>query len=214
MVSRTRRRREAGFTMLEVLTAALVLGIGLIGILGMQSTSAIANRRAYDMRAAMELGETTLERLKRDAVAWTGDPTAIGAQTWLGFGLDASRVARWTVPPNPVGVSTPPMYNDMGLPNADVTAVPNTRRIFATKSSRYCVQYRLTWVIANQLARADVRVFWANNRQGERAMRGTCAFLTDGSVAEADLPQFFEWVQVAGMVRWNQLGAATGLPPN
>lgn len=210
--ARPRRRSDAGFTMVEVMVAAVVLGIGLIGILGMQSTAAIANRRAYDMRAGMELAETTLERLKRDGIGWTASPELLPRSTWLGAGLDSTNESRWIQPPVWAGQSDQPTYNDLALPNATSTRIPAASREMAEKSSRYCVQYRLTWVIPNQLARADVRVFWPNNRAGERAMAGTCNVFGGTSITEDRYDQFFEWVRVSGMVRWNQLGAVPVTP--
>lgn len=207
-------RRESGFTMIEVLIAAVVLGIGLIGILGMQSTSAIANRRAYDMRAAMELAETTLERLKRDGIEWTASASTMSNSSWLGNGLGDTNRGTWTQPPLIAGVSEQPMFNDMALPNVTSADIPAERAGMAQKSSRYCVQYRLTWVVPDQLARADVRVFWANNRQGERAMAGRCDVFGNGTISEDEYDQFFEWVRVSGMVRWNQLGAVPTAPVN
>lgn len=204
-------RPQAGFTMLEVLVAAVVLGIGVIGILGMQSTAAIANRRAYDMRAATELAETTLERLKRDAIEWTAASSTLDRSTWLGSGLrDANRGA-WTSPPA-IGAKQA-MFNDMGLPNATTADIPTERAEMAEKGSRYCVEYRLDWVVPEQLARADVRVYWANNRQGERAMAGSCDVFSGDTVERDDFDQFFEWVRVSGMVRWNQTGAAAAQVP-
>lgn len=196
--------------MIEVMVAAVILGIGLIGILGMQSTAAIANRRAMDIRTGMELAETTLERLKRDAIAWTALPSAIGADTWLGHGFSGANVGTWMLPPAPPGLSGYPTLNDMGLPNVAPGAsanIPSGTEFFVEKNSRYCVQYRLSWVIQDELARADVRVLWASNRAGEAQLRGNCSVLAGDTIAEEDMDLFFEWVRVSGMVRWNQIGA-------
>lgn len=55
------RRREAGFTLIEVLVAVLVLSLGVLGAAGMQAVSLRANREArmqeVGTRLAAELGE-------------------------------------------------------------------------------------------------------------------------------------------------------------
>jgi len=54
-------RREAGFTLIEVLVAVLVLSLGVLGAAGMQAASLRANREAraqeVGTRMAMELAE-------------------------------------------------------------------------------------------------------------------------------------------------------------
>lgn len=54
-------RREAGFTLIEVLVAVLVLSLGVLGAAGMQAVSLKANREArmqeIGTRLAAELGE-------------------------------------------------------------------------------------------------------------------------------------------------------------
>lgn len=54
-------RREAGFTLIEVLVAVLVLSLGVLGAAGMQAVSLKANREArmqeVGTRMAAELGE-------------------------------------------------------------------------------------------------------------------------------------------------------------
>lgn len=54
-------RREAGFTLIEVLVAVLVLSLGVLGAAGMQAVSLQANREArmqeIGTRLAAELGE-------------------------------------------------------------------------------------------------------------------------------------------------------------
>ncbi len=197
-------KNDKGFTLIEVMVAAVVLAIGLVGILGMQAVSAITNRRAQDIRVGMELAESAMERLKVDAIAWVGDETVIPSDSWLGTGLTDENLNAWTLPPvNPAdGQGT---FNDMGLRGTTTSALPSGNDYFVEKSSRYCIQYRLGWVIEGQMARVEVRSIWPSNVNGEATLNGSCENLAGLNEGTLDLQ--FEWVKIAGMVRWNQTGA-------
>jgi prepilin-type N-terminal cleavage/methylation domain-containing protein len=203
----------AGFTMIEVLVAALVLGIGLVGIIGMQTTAAIANQRASDLRVGADLAETVLERLKRDALEWTDVEASFSSDSWLGAGLTDDSLGAWQLPgatADGSGEAEAPVFNDLGIPS-NGGPVASGSEYYREKNSRYCVQYRLTWVIQNELARADVRVLWPSRAAGERLLGGSCAALDDAAtIAPADYDQFFEWVRVTGMIRRNGGGQVVG----
>lgn len=204
-----RLRGRAGFTMIEVLVAALVLGIGLVGIIGMQTTAAVANRRASDIRTAADLAETALERLKRDALDWRPGEVILGTDTWLGLAVDDGGIGQWLLPPTRGGAASTPVFNDLGLPSGDTTMVPS--EYMAEKNSRYCVQYRVSWVIVNELARADVRVFFPSRQAGERLIGDGCSVFADSAaLSPNDYDQFFEWVRVTGMLRPPERTGTTG----
>lgn len=198
---RSKMPASAGFTLIEVLMSALVLGIGLVGILAMQTSANLTNRGAYDRQTAMTLAETTLERLKRDGIEWT--PIAAASDgTWLSHAI-GSADGNWAMPPVPTGATAQPTYNDMMLPNVVNTEIPDDRRHIAEKNSRYCIEFRLGWVIVGELARADVRVSWARNREGAAEMGGSCDVL-DG-ISDRDRDAWFRDVRVTGMIRRNDL---------
>lgn len=191
----------AGFTLIEVLMSALVLGIGLVGILAMQTSASLTNRGAYDRQTAMTLAETTLERIKRDGVEWTPSQAA-AADSWLTHAV-ASADGQWAQPPLPSGATTQPTYNDMMLPNVTNSDIPAATSEMAEKNSRYCIEYQIGWVVTGELARVDVRVSWARNREGAAAMSGTCGLLS--GISDRDREAWFRSVRVTGMVRRNEL---------
>lgn len=197
----TKLPARAGFTLIEVLMSALVLGIGLVGILAMQTSANLTNRGAYDRQTAMTLAETTLERLKRDAIEWT--PTQGAAEdSWLAHAV-LSADGSWAMPPIPSGATAQPTYNDMMLPNVVNTAIPSGWTAMTEKNSRYCIEYQLGWVVVGKMARADVRVSWARNREGDTEMAGSCDVL-DG-ISDRDRAVWFRDVRVTGMIRRNDL---------
>lgn len=203
-----RHRSNAGFTIIEVLVASLILGIGLVGILGMQSSASLTNRGAYDRHTAMTLAETTLERMKRDGIGWTRTSQPSSGSWLLGAMNDGD--GNWAQPPVPTGATAQPTYNDMMLPNVRNADIPASRSAMAEKNSRFCIEYSIQWVVPGEMARTDVRVSWARNREGAAEMRGTCQVLN--GITARDRDAWLRSVRITGMVRRNELGSADNTP--
>uniref|UniRef100_A0A7C4MQG2 Prepilin-type N-terminal cleavage/methylation domain-containing protein n=1 Tax=Desulfatirhabdium butyrativorans TaxID=340467 RepID=A0A7C4MQG2_9BACT len=62
-----RRRREGGFTLIEVLMAAVILAVGLLGLAAMQTAAIKANYQAKKHTLAVALAETQLEAYRNMA---------------------------------------------------------------------------------------------------------------------------------------------------
>jgi type IV pilus assembly protein PilV len=60
----TKQRAQSGFTLVEVLVALLILGIGLVGILGLHRSSATASGYSRRATEAAILAEDKLEELR------------------------------------------------------------------------------------------------------------------------------------------------------
>lgn len=58
------KRKQTGFTLIEVLVAVVVLSVGLIGIAGMQTKSLQFNRSAYFHTQATVLTHDMIERMR------------------------------------------------------------------------------------------------------------------------------------------------------
>lgn len=63
---------QRGFTLLEVMVAAVILSIGCLGVLGMLLTAINNNRLAHDRTVAITLAEQELGELEALASKWTG----------------------------------------------------------------------------------------------------------------------------------------------
>lgn len=63
--------KRAGYTLIEVMTALVVMTIGAAGILAMQGATVRSNQDANESTVAANFATTWLERIKRDAHLWT-----------------------------------------------------------------------------------------------------------------------------------------------
>ncbi len=64
MQHRQVRRRQTGFSLIEVLVAVLILAVGILGIAGLQVTSMQMNRSALFRIEALQFGNDMLDRMR------------------------------------------------------------------------------------------------------------------------------------------------------
>ncbi|HTB72060.1 MAG TPA: prepilin-type N-terminal cleavage/methylation domain-containing protein [Polyangiaceae bacterium] len=149
-------RTARGYTAIEVLMAMTVMAIGGAAVITMQKTSVTANLDARKADVANAIARTWVERLQRDAMAWTL-PGPDGAGTNLAtnapiVGNILASPGQWFLPNQEIATSSPG-FDILGrdLP------------LGALGTADFCVNVRLTWLSQPptlDLIRADVRVVW------------------------------------------------------
>jgi prepilin-type N-terminal cleavage/methylation domain-containing protein len=150
-----------GYTAIEVLMAMTVMAIGGAAVITMQKTSVTGNLDARKADVANAIARTWVERLQRDAMAWTlPGPDGAGsnlATNALIVGNILNSPGQWFLPDQEMGAvpeTTSPGFDILGRD------LPQT----ALASADFCVNVRLTWLSQApnplDLIRADVRVIW------------------------------------------------------
>ncbi len=158
MTSRARERggfRPTGFTLVEVMAAILIFGVGLLGIMALHIVARKGNTDAQNLTAATTIAEHWMERLDTESVMWNGDPadlTATATPMMNALGAGSSTVGAstgWVSPPE-----NPLLNREMHQSQTDSTSGE------LLSPGDYCTQYRLTTLVGDQLLRSEVRVMW------------------------------------------------------
>jgi prepilin-type N-terminal cleavage/methylation domain-containing protein len=199
------RRRQRGYTAVELMMAIAVFGIGVAGIISMEKVTAVSNQHAKNVAIATHIAESWLDMLSTDAVAWN-HPAANGVNysdlndtVWLQQVLpNRDAAANWFLPAysnTAAGLSFGPAFDALGNP---VDPVANPTAV------AFCSHLRLSWLYqpsneGNGLIRAEVRVFWL--RDGQTFASNMC---TTGNVAAINgATSTFHFVQKITAIREN-----------
>lgn len=75
------RRKQGGFTLIEVLVSALVLSIGLVGVAGLQAFSLKNNQSSFMRSQATSLAYDLADRMRANVASATANMYAPAAAT-------------------------------------------------------------------------------------------------------------------------------------
>ncbi|WP_306413924.1 type IV pilus modification PilV family protein [Chondromyces apiculatus] len=148
------RARRRGVTLLEVMAALGILGIGAAGVIALQKVVLVSGTRAGTLAAATAVAEGWAERLRVDGVRWgAAGPLALEGTRWL-------RVAELA----PGEVHVPAVVGD-GAPSADLWGSDAVAGDGAAVV--FCTHLRLTRLapVWPELVRAEIRVAWERAHQ-------------------------------------------------
>lgn len=163
--SRSRSGSGRGFTLVELLLVVVFTAIGFIGLVHLQINTIKAVSTARNISEATNLAEHVIETIRVEALEWTfpgsillaqsssfpllsvaGTPTQGGGSGWI----------RTMLP-----TSTDKKVGSMGYFETRDPGIHN--ELDPEVNPRFCVHYRLVWLIPDYLLRADVRVLWLRN---------------------------------------------------
>ncbi|MBN1772595.1 MAG: prepilin-type N-terminal cleavage/methylation domain-containing protein [Deltaproteobacteria bacterium] len=168
-----RRRGGRGFTMIEVMMAVVVFLTAAAGLLAFQEALMRSNASANDVTSATYVAEFWLERGRSESLLWNIDgtdltPTRTPLLAPLGINVTTAGFATgWNALPmmgtRPAGAPLNRYLETWPGPAGQV-------RDYA----EYCVQYRLTVLVPNEIVRLEVRVLWF--KQGLRPAGSTASW--------------------------------------
>ena len=72
-----RWNRRSGFTLMECLVAAVILGIGVVGVAGMFVYAGVSERKAAYLGQARELAHQTLEEVRSQGYTFFAQPSGL-----------------------------------------------------------------------------------------------------------------------------------------
>ncbi|HTA91097.1 MAG TPA: prepilin-type N-terminal cleavage/methylation domain-containing protein [Polyangiaceae bacterium] len=164
-----RARSHRGYTIVELMMAITVFGIGVAGIISMEKVTSASNQHAKNLAIATHIAESWLDMLHADASTWNhpspGYPIAdLGTDTvWLQGVVSNAGANSWFLPAWNTQLGFGPAFDALGNPinttNGDLSNVA------------FCSNLRLSYLFppnpssGNGLIRAEVRVFWLRDGQ-------------------------------------------------
>jgi prepilin-type N-terminal cleavage/methylation domain-containing protein len=147
-----RRRRNAGYTMVELMMSLALFTVGILGVISMQKISIVSNAHAKNLAIAQRIAQTWSSQLQMDSTAWR---TAFD-----GSGVLVAPTAVWERRLHKAG-RVGAAFDALGKPLSESELA----------NARFCVHTRFSWlynsttVANNGVVRAEIRVFWLRDGQ-------------------------------------------------
>ncbi|HEX5657268.1 MAG TPA: prepilin-type N-terminal cleavage/methylation domain-containing protein [Polyangiales bacterium] len=208
--------KRAGYTLIEVMTAVVVMTIGATGIVAMQGASVRANQDANEMSTAVNVASTWIERIKRDGRRWiangAGDLVASN-NAWLNNVTTAP--GTWFVPATTWPESAAAELNGYDTRSEFITQANGDPLAF------YCTNIRLTVAqaydqntrtsnVATDITsvRVDVRVWWyrAGNDSNRTARTCRSGPLSAAELNDPVISARFRKTYLSSVVTWKEPG--------
>lgn len=210
MNRRTPRRRAAsGFSLSEILVVLALTTIGFIAIINLQIGTLEAVTTARNMTEATNLAEHVIELIRSDAIEWTADGDTVDATRFPYLNVAGTAAAGggsgWVLAT--LSPDTDRRVGSLGDAFRDEERNTGILNEFpADRNKRFCVFYRLQWIVPDYLLRADVRVLWMRGRLTQTAYRD-CSILNPANMFN-DFSQVSS-VTIPATVMRNVFAAAT-----
>lgn len=175
----TGRRRDAGYSLVEVMVVIAVTIVGFLALTSLQASILKANENSWNITSAVALARHVQETIRMEGLQWYNDSfDGIGGVAQERFrylkhvGVPAAGTGSDWLDAEFYAAGTDfQLVNQLGNQGAyDAGALQEVRN---DRGRRYCVRYRLTWIVPNYLIRTDVRVLWVRH-EGRAGLYDAC----------------------------------------
>ncbi len=199
--------RRAGFTLIEVMIAAIIVSVAFLAAISMHFSTVQANISSRNLHTAVVLAQTELAALQRDAMAWDGSTFSMGtANPSFGPRLQklqasyATATARTAAPFEAGWVNSHEsdgLISSLGVPEG------TDKGVFGSRLALFCVESRLIDETegsgsAMMILRAEVAVYWAADAAGEGILADCSSTSLSGNRASPHLRR----VTLSGAIPW------------
>ena len=178
------KKTAAGFSLSEILVVLTLTTVGFIAIINLQIGTLNALTTARNTTEATNLAEHVIELIRSDAIEWTADGDTVDALRFPYLNVAGVAAAGggsgWVL-----ATLSPDTDRRVGsLGDAFYDQERNTgilNEFPADRNKRFCVFYRLTWIVPDYLLRADARVLWMRGQVTQTAYTD-CSVLNPGTM--------------------------------
>jgi len=186
--ARRARRRESGFTLLEVLVAIIVLSFGVLGVVGLQAASLQANKEARNQSAAVRLGREMGDMMRGNK------DVAILASTTANPYLVPNFTSASALPPAPDDCSSAACGTTTTVAQFHIrdwlsrvrNELPGARVVICVDSAPYDSAGLPTWACTNTGGMSVVKMGWT--RQSTDRAASAASAVDQASVPAVVLP--------------------------
>jgi type IV pilus assembly protein PilV len=186
--ARRARRRESGFTLLEVLVAIIVLSFGVLGVVGLQAASLQANKEARNQSAAVRLGRELGDMMRGNK------DVAILASTTANPYLVSNFTSASALPPAPDDCSSAACATTTTVAQFHIrdwlsrvrNELPGARVVICVDSAPYDSAGLPTWACTNTGGMSVVKMGWT--RQSTDRAASAASAVDQASVPAVVLP--------------------------
>ncbi len=191
-MTRRRRTQEQGYTLIEVMMAVAIMTVGSVGIFSLHTATTNGNRLARETSTAVDLSRLYLERARRDALMWNASGNV--TSTELLTNVAVSGLGDWFIPSPTIGSYA---FDYQG------------RDTSTTSEMYYCANIRVSWIIGQDAARVDSRVWWrrsgASNPPPSSWDCDTDPATITSELADTNPAPRIHAVYASTVVRWTRL---------
>ena len=146
------RRRQGGYTLVELMMALALFAVAVVGIIAMQKITVVSNAHAKNVAMAQRIAQAWAGQLEMDATEWR---TGFGGG-WL------KEAKEWERPAYITARQFGGAFDALGNPLKDDELA----------RAAFCTHVRMDWLFpttmgtgGNGTLRAEIRVFWLKDGQ-------------------------------------------------